>query len=78
MAMVVTTAPVRGRLALRPDVVQLIVRFGKENRSWGCVRIIAVVSAPGARGCRTVGAGPRRGKETTQAHRWRPGSAHRP
>jgi transposase InsO family protein len=24
---------------LRPELVQLIVRLGKENRSWGCVRI---------------------------------------
>jgi transposase InsO family protein len=28
-----------GRLVLHPDLVQLIVRLGKENRSWGCVRI---------------------------------------
>jgi putative transposase len=28
-----------GRPTLRPDVVQLIIRLGKENRSWGCVRI---------------------------------------
>ncbi len=28
-----------GRPALRPELVQLIVRLGKENRSWGCVRI---------------------------------------
>jgi len=24
---------------LRPELVKLIVRLGKENRSWGCVRI---------------------------------------
>ena len=28
-----------GRRALRPEVVQLIVRLGQENRSWGCVPI---------------------------------------
>ena len=28
-----------GRLVLHPDLVQLIVRLGKENRSWGWVRI---------------------------------------
>jgi transposase InsO family protein len=28
-----------GRPTLHPDVVQLIVRLGQENRSWGCVRI---------------------------------------
>ncbi len=28
-----------GRPALRPELVQLIIRLGKENRSWGCVRI---------------------------------------
>jgi hypothetical protein len=24
---------------LRPELVKLIVRMGKENRSWGCVRV---------------------------------------
>jgi putative transposase len=28
-----------GRPTIRPEIVELIVRLGKENRSWGCVRV---------------------------------------
>jgi putative transposase len=28
-----------GRPPLEPEIVELIIRLGKENRSWGCVRI---------------------------------------
>lgn len=30
---------VPGRPQMRPKIIELIVRLGKENRSWGCVRI---------------------------------------
>jgi hypothetical protein len=41
---------------LSPDLVKLIVRLGRENRSWGCIRIQGELRRPNVASSRSVGA----------------------
>jgi hypothetical protein len=43
-----------GRAPLDDEIVELIIRFGRENRRWGCVRIQGELHGPAPRGGPTL------------------------